>query len=401
MAKEYSEKSFLTEVDDYSLVERYLSSLKPPINDFSYTKPETRRHNTESVVEQIETVLRKQSDPVQQEIERDFQHINSLSNDKGTQNLIAEAQEQGVSVPLDAITAMNVYDRAFWFFNNHREVFDQADAVQQFYDLSGWKRVPVPTKAIDVVLGKKAALIDALKKYYGESEARGKYGEVDMYPKGDRVYVVARLTGNAESNYIPDEKTGGFKKNGTRRTTFEVYFLYRPHMEEQNGAELEIKARGGWQKQRDLLSVFTTSVFDYELDDTKQTYSLDMLKDPSFAMVADPELQMEWWWMKSIELLTKDRLSRVKVTVSDDRHAGTEAVWRELRKLNLADKVSEMLINSADFQVKFKTTHKRQKGTATFHINWKDTCSLNPVDEFNIKASQVLKTSKLDRGFNH
>ncbi|MEX1112180.1 MAG: hypothetical protein WEC84_01845, partial [Candidatus Andersenbacteria bacterium] len=211
MAKEYSEKSFLTEIDDYSLVERYLGSFKPPINDFSYTKPETRRRNTETIVEQIEAVFRRQPDPIQQEIERDFQHINSLSNDKGTQNLISEAQEQGVSVPQDALASMNVYDRAFWFFNNHREVFDQADAVQQFYDLSGWKRVPVPTKTIDVVLEKKDALIDALKKYYGESEARGKYGEVDMYPKGDRVYVVARLTGNAESNFIPDEKTGGFK----------------------------------------------------------------------------------------------------------------------------------------------------------------------------------------------
>jgi Rps23 Pro-64 3,4-dihydroxylase Tpa1-like proline 4-hydroxylase len=399
MAKEYSEKSFLLEIDDYSLVEQYLRTYS--INDFSYTKPTGRKKNTEETVAQIETVLRKQSDAHQQEIERDFQRINNLSNEKGSQNLMAEAAEQGVTITAEQAIVLNAYDRALWFFLKHPKVFDQADAVQQFYDLNGWKRVPVPSKDTDFVASKRDALVDALKKHFTEKDARGKYGDVEMYPKTDRVYVVARLTNYAESDFIPNEETGGLEKQGTRRPLFEVYYLYRPNKGEEGGGELEIKARGGWQKQRDLLAVFTKAVFNHELDDSKQTFNLELLKDPNFTMVADPNDQMEWWWLKSLELRTPDRLTRVKITVSDDHKGGVSAMWEQLRRLNLADKVSSMLINNAEFQIKFKPTRKRQRGTATFIINWKDTCSLNNIDEFNIKACAVLKKSKLDRGFNN
>ena len=399
MAKEYSEKSFLLEIDNYSLVEQYLHSRK--INDFSYQKPIDRKKNAEETVVQIETVLRKQSDTTQQEIERDFQRISYLSNEKGSQNLMAEAAEQGVTLTAEQAIEPNPHDRAFWFFINHSDVFDQADAVQQFYDLNGWKRVPVPSNSVDFVQGKKNALLEALKKHFTEKDGRGKYGDVELYPKKDRVYVVARLTNYAESDFTPDEKTGGLKKGGTRRPTFEVYYLYRPNEGDDNGGELEIKARGGWQKQRDLLAVFTKAVFNYELDDSKQTFNLELLKNPNFAMIADPKDQMEWWWLKSLELRTPDRLTRIKITVSNNSRGGVAPMWDQLRRLSLADKISSMLINNAEFQIKFKPTKKRQKGTATFNINWKDSCSLNSIDEFNIKARTVLKQSKLDCGFGN
>ncbi len=399
MAKEYSEKSFLLEIDDYALVEQYLLSRN--ITDFSYTKP-TGKKNTEDTVIQIEAALRKQGETHQQEIERDFQRISHLSNEKGSQNLMTEAAEQSIALAPAQTIEQNPHDRAFWFFLNHPDVFDQADAVQQFYDLNGWKRVPVPSKSIDFVQNKKGALLEALKKHYGEKEARGKYGDVDVYPKKDRVYVVARLTDYAESDFTPDEKTGGLKKGGTRRPTFEVYYLYRPNEgDEDNGGELEIKARGGWQKQRDLLAIFAKSVFEHEMDDSKQTFNLELLKNPTFAMVADPNDQMEWWWLKSLELRTKDRLTRVKITVSNDSRGGVAPMWDQLGHLNLADKIGDMLINSADFQIKFKPSKQRQKGTASFNINWKDSCSLNSIDEFNIKARTVLKQSKLDCGFDN
>jgi len=371
------------------------------ITTFSYTKQTGRKKNAEETSAQIEVVLRKQDEMHQQEIERDFQRISYLSNEKGSQNLMAEATEQNITLTAEQAIEQNAHDRAFWFFLTHPDVFDQADAVQQFYDLNGWKRVPVPSKTIDFVQGKKDALLDALKKHYGEKEARGKYGDIEVYPKKDRVYVVVRLTDYAESDFTPDEKTGGLKKGGTRRRIFEVYYLYRPNEGEKNTGELEIKARGGWQKQRDLLAVFTKSVFNYELDDSKQTFNLELLKNPNFAMVADPNDQMEWWWLKSLELRTPDRFTRIKITVSNDNRGGVAPMWDQLRRLNLADKIASMLVNNAEFQIKFKPSKKRQKGTASFNINWKDSCSLNSIDEFNIKARTVLKQSKLDCGFGN
>lgn len=405
MSKEYSERSFLLEIDDYSLVEKYLRAQS--INDFSYAKPEgkTKKKAAEETVDRIVSVLRSQPDESQRDIENDFRRISFLANEKGSQNLMAEAAEQNITLSAAQAIEPNSHDRALWFFITHPNVFEQAEAVQQFYDLNGWKRVPVPRKSIEFVSEKKDELVEALKKYYTETDGRGKYGDIDIYEKADRVYIVARLTNYAESDFEPDDKTGRLVKKGTRRPPFEVYYLYRPNEGEDdngNGGELEIKARGGWQKQRDLLAVFAKAVFGHELDDTKQTFDLNLLKNQSFRLIADAEDQMEWWWLKSLDLRTPDRLVRIKVSVSAvGMKSGVDAMWEELKRLNLADKVGSMLINNAEFQIKFKPTQKRQKGTVSFNINWKDSCSLNSIDPFHIKARAVLKKSKLDCGFDN
>ena len=345
MAKEYSEKSFLLEVDDYSLIADYLRNRKPSIVGFSYTKDKTKkRQNSEEIVERIIQNLREQPDEIQREIERDFKRISGLANEKGSQNLIAEAEVQKVQIPIDAFTEMNTHDRALWFFNTYPVVFDEADAIQQFYDLNGWKRVPVPNQPISVVAEKKDILKQALQKYYEDTDAVGKYGHIEVYDKKDRIYVVARLTKHAENNFVPDG-LDGLKRDGTRRQTFEVYFLYRPTKDADEDGELEIKAAGGWEKQRDLLGVFTKTVFNFELDDSRQAYDLALLKKPTFTMIADPEDRLEWWWLKSLELCTPDRLTRIKVSVTDGGYSGVDAMWEELRRLHLADKVEHMLIN--------------------------------------------------------
>jgi len=395
MAREYSEKAFLLEIDDYSLVNDYFNNRN--ISGFSYTKDDKKKKKqvAEEMVAKIEEVLRKQPEQTQQEIERDFADINNLANEKGSQNLISEANDKTISIPLNTIADYNNYDRAFWFFNKHPSIFEEANAVQQFYDLSGWKRVPVPSKTIDFVAGKKEALANELKNYYTQ-EARGKHSFVDCYPKKDRIYVVAGVSDYATSDIRVDEKTGKIDKRGTRRPFFEIYYLYRPS--DENGGELEIKAKGGWQKQRDLLGVFAKSVFGTELDDTKQTFNLELLKDKNFTIASDAEDQLEWWWLKSLELLTPNR-DRIKLSVHDDKRDGVKAMWDLLQQLNLADQMQNMIINNADFQFKFKPSRKYQKGTATFNVNWKDRCSLNSIDEIHLKTRALLKKSKLDCGF--
>jgi len=91
----------------------------------------------------------------------------------------------------------------------------------------------------------------------------------------------------------------------------------------------------------------------------------------------------------------------MKVSLRDDTMRGTRAMWDQLKRLELADKINNMIINRVDLKIKFTPTHPRQKGTVTFNINWKDTCSLNGTDELNIRARKILKKSHLDCGFNN
>lgn len=398
MAREYSERGFLIELDDHGLVEKYLR--QRGISSFSYTKPAKKlRGSTEATVAEIEAVLHGQDDTVRQEIESDFSHVNELSSQRGMQNLAAETKDRNVRVPAE-VGEMKPHDRALWYFIEQPDVFEAARSLQHFFDLSGWKRVPVPTKSANHILGKKDALGAALRKYFEENESQGRFGTVEMYPKDDCVYVVARMTGYGESNYVPDRKTRGIVKEGTRRSIFEIYFLYRPSADNSDGGELEIKARGGWQRQRDLLAVFSKAVLDHELDDSKQTFDLEPLKQRGFELAAKPAHEMEWWWLKSLTLRTKaSQPNVIKISVTSMGKHGSDTIWGELDELGLGGKMDTLYINAAEFKVKFKPKKLRQRGTVTFHVNWKDSCSLNSIDEFHIKARDVLKTSKIDRGF--
>jgi hypothetical protein len=215
MASQYTINSFLYGIDDYSFVEQYFRNRN--ITDFSYTKNTLgkKKRDDGHIVSRIIETINKQDEGTQQEIDKDFSEINGLSDDKGTENLLAEAKDQGVDIPINVQTQYNGYEIAFWIFNNKKNVFDGANAVQEFFT-SGWKRVPVPSKSIDVVLDNKETLEQALKKYYqNKDKGLGKQCLVEVYPKKDRVYVVARISGRGANDVIPDE--GQIKEINTPR----------------------------------------------------------------------------------------------------------------------------------------------------------------------------------------
>ena len=125
MAKQYSTNGFLQSIDDYSYVEKYF--LNRSIKDFSYTKStdkKAKKQNDEQAIKNIADIIAKQDEDTQQEIERDFSEINKLSDDKGIDNLLNEAKDQNVNPPVDALV-QNGHDVSFWFFNNHKKVFEE------------------------------------------------------------------------------------------------------------------------------------------------------------------------------------------------------------------------------------------------------------------------------------
>lgn len=398
MAKQYSINGFLHSINDYSLVQKYLE--QHGIKEFTYTKPtdpKKRRASDEEAINSIIEVIQKQSEDTQQEIDRDFSEINALADDKGTENLLAEASDQSVEVPIKVITGCNGYELALWFFNNHKSVFDNATAVQEFYT-SGWKRVPVPKKPVSIVKDRKDALERGLKAYYqNKDKGLGQRCLIDIYEKKDRVYVVAYVSARAANDVVPDEKTKDKLKKSTRRESIEIYYLYL--QDEEGGGELEIKARGGFTTARELLDVFSQAVLDHPLDDTQQKYDLDLLKEKSFGLVYDTEDEVEAWWLKGLDLRTPDGQTQMRIATKDEGKTGNDTIWQQLASLQLAQKMDTLRINRADMKIKFKPTKKHPKGTKTFYITWKDTSSLNDIDELDIKAGKVLKKSKIDRGF--
>ncbi len=272
--------------------------------------------------------------------------------------------------------------------------------MQEFFT-SGWKRVPVPNKDIAVVSQNKGALETALKTYYqNRDKGLGQRCLIDIYPKKDRVYVVAYISARGVNDVIPDEKNEEKLIKSTRRESIEIYYLYLRSEDDKEGGELEIKAKGGYTTEKELLRVFSQSVLKHTLDDTKQKYDLEPLKNKNFSFVYDTEDEVEGWWLKGLDLKTPDLQTKIKLTTKNENGGGVEPMWRQLNSLQLADKMSSLRLDKAEMKIKFKPTKKHPKGTKTFYITWKDTSSLNDIDDLDIKAGQVLKKSKIDCGFS-
>lgn len=400
MAKQYSMNGFLQSIDDYSYVEQYFRNRG--INNFTYTKnseKKLKKHSDEQAIKNITEAITKQNEETRQEIERDFSEINKMSDDKGIDNLLKEAGDQNINPPANVLL-QNGHDVSFWFFNNQKNVFDEASAVQEFLT-SGWKRVPVPSKDVSVIKKNKDNLEKALRDYYNKKDAGlGKGCLVDIYEKKDRVYVVAYVSARGINNVIPDEKDETKLKKDTRREYNEIYYLYLQG-DEKDGGELEIKTKGGFSTQKELLEVFSKAVLNHTLDDTKQKYDLDLLKNKSFALNYDTDDEVEGWWLKGLDMRTPDGQTKMYITVKDESRVGSETIWQRLSDLQLAGKMGSLRLNRADMKIKFKPTKKHPKGTKTFYITWKDTSSLNDIDDLDIKAGQVLKNSKIDCGFSN
>ncbi len=91
----------------------------------------------------------------------------------------------------------------------------------------------------------------------------------------------------------------------------------------------------------------------------------------------------------------------MKIYTKNESISGTDMIWRTLDSLKLADKIDSLRLNRVDMKIKFKPTKKHPRGTKTFYVTWKDTSSLNDLDDLDVKAGQVLKKSKIDRGFSN
>ena len=399
MASQYSETKFILDFDDHSLFAEYFKTRD--ITGFSYTKQATKllskkKKQDAGIDEQIKKAIEAQPDKVQREIESDFRQIYRLANEQGSQNLMAEAGDQGKNVDKLLLSEMNNHDLSMWFFLKYPGVFEEAIAEQNFLDKGSWKRVPVVNKQLSLIESKKEKLEASLRQFFS-GEARGKYCLVETFVKKDRAYIVAHLSDYPVQDMAPDEKTRSLKVAGMKRSIFGVYYIYKPS-DERGQSVLEVSAKGGYGKQFNLLALFARDVLGMRLEDKHQTYDLNVFKRRNFTLSADPG-EIEGWWLKSIELKAKDRNTKFKITVNDSDYQGADVMWRKLEDHNLHNMIQDMQIDRVDLQIKFPSTREHPKGTNTFYINWKDTCSLSDIDEWDQKAIALLRKSGIDVGF--
>lgn len=389
--REFAPNNFFRHTKKVELLKKFFEEVHS-LPDFPVqTESPERKETVETVTEFYSNI----SPEKKEDVDRDLATINRMATERGISLLNDLAQKYGASLDLEDYLDDGFHDRALFYFLEKKELFKEAVAIDEFYDQHGWKRHTAPNVETSVIENKKEELRTAFEKIF-RADTRGRYCFVETYPRENMLYTV--ITFEDYPQVEPQIKKGQVDRLSVYRPLKEVYFLYTPSDE-----ELQIKYRGSWQEREEYLATFLKVVFNKELEKMGRTYNLDAFKSPTFSLdFGELTYDVESWVLRVIDLEFKGDKKKVRLTIpsKDASRTGTSDMWMLLNILGLDQKLNQIRINSVELSIRFKNpSGKRSTKTVPFSINWKDTCSLGNLDEFERKANRILETSNIDYGF--
>jgi len=195
------------------------------------------------------------------------------------------------------------------------------------------------------------------------------------------------------------DASGEVDRMAVFRPLKEVYFLYAPEDE-----ELQIKYRGSWQEREKYLTAFLRIVFNKPFERMGRTYNLDVFKNRNFIIDYGEYAGLADMWLlrlMDLEFVGNKKKVILKVPAKNAAKTGVDEMWDLLDTLGLSRRMNEIRINNIEASIRFKNSNSKT-GTKTvpFSINWKDTCSLGTLDEFERYTNSILEKSGIDHGFH-
>lgn len=328
--------------------------------------------------------------------------------DKGLVLISRMATERGISLLNNLAKAYNdidgleknldggFHDRALWFYLEKNGIFNEAVAIDEFYDQQGWKRHPAPKKSMSVIQNKKDVLRAEFSKIFRD-ESRSRNCIVEMYKREECLYIVVSFEDYPQvASQMKDD--GEIDRAGFFRPLKQIYFLYTPEDE-----ELQIKYNGPWEERDKYLETFLRVAFDKPLQDAKQTFDLEPLKNPNFNLNYGKHAEaVESWLLKFMDLEVAGTKNKIKLSVPAKSATKTGAgdMWDLLGFLNLAGRMGELRINQVEIAIRFRDPNGRNGvKSVSFKINWKDNCTLCKLNGFEKMTEEILQTSKINYGF--
>jgi len=389
----YSPKSFFKHVKATDLLNLYFTHIGvegfPQIDDAMAVK-----EKVENLVNFYNGIDAEQKE----KIDRDFTLVTKLATDRGVQLLHDQAMARGEEVQLDEYIDSNVYDRSLFYYLHKPELFKEAAAVDEFYDLSGWKRFPVSKKmSFAKVQEKSEDLKQEFEKIFRE-EARGRYCFVEMYPHDEKLYIVISFQDYPQTSPQLDDEKGEFNRMGFYRPWKEIYFLYTPDQD-----ELQIKYKGSNAEKDRYVQKFGNVVFNGSIDTSKRSYDIAKFKDKNFALNLNGYTrEVAEWSVRALHLQFSGSGMKIALQVPARKatDSGTTDIWSLISHCRLENRMNELLVDRVDLVIKFNDDSARGGvRSVPFSINWKDTCTLNGIEDFDRKAQEILKNSGIDNGF--
>jgi len=365
MLKEYfAGKSLLTDIDFDSLGETEIDAIAQGLDEL----PEKQRTN----------------------IEAEFRQINEMACDLGVRVLIEEATSpfHGVDFSGAFEQMKNHYERAFWVFLNHLDVFKIASELAYMDRVSSWRGRYVGEglqPAVEPADLKNLA--GALSEFY-KKQGRGHHCKIDNYlrQQPERHCYFAYPEDYATTDMGYDEE--GKFLHWPRRPAFEVIFVYRPE-----GGFLEVSAKGKKNEIERLQEIFCQTILGLKdlPDEQAKHYDLSKLKDKNFSFVTDPQDGIDNVIIKMLRL-DLPGIGRRRITFEAGPSNGKQPVHSLIEQaLNKAKvPLDKTVVAKAKLQFKFAPRDRKKGKTLTFEISIPDRCTLkdDPLDQIAKKYIQ-------------
>ncbi len=374
MPRQYSPRTFLRKTPN-ALLKEYFAA-QDVLGDIDFDK--LGETEVEPIMAAMEALPMREG----MLIEEEFRQVYELSCELGTRVLLEEAEFHEMDLA-DTFGQMGShYERAFWMFLNHRDVFDVASDLAGMDRVGSWRRREVgegfsPAIAKTDLINLASGLIEFYK-----TQGRGYHCHVDNY-----------LRRNPERHcyftYPEDYATNDMELNENaefvrrpRKPAFEVIFVYRPA-----SGMLETNAKGKKKEVDKLLAVFCRTILGLDglPENEGARYELSPLKSRNVNLRTEPEHGIEGVSVKMLRLDLPGGHENRRITFEASSDTDGKAIYRlidkALAKQNLS--MDDVTVAKTRLQFKFAGKDGRKGKSLTFEMSIPDRCTLrdDPLDQ--------------------
>lgn len=389
MGRNYSPKTFLRYTPNKILKEYF--GRKKVLADIEFDTL------SETTIEPIAQALNELPEKQKRNIEAEFRQINEMACEMGVRVLLEEAGSVFHNLDWSQTFAemKNHYERAFWAFLNHPDIFEIASELAYMDRVGSWRQRYVGEGLKPAIKPEDLEnLAKGLSEFY-KKQGRGHRCEIDNYrreqPERHCYFAYPEDYATTEIGY---DDSGKFS-HWPRRPAFEVIFVYRP-----DSGILEVSAKGKNDEIEKLQEIFGQNILGLEnLPDKKsKRYDLTKLKDKNVVLRTEPEDRVEKVIIRMLRLdLPGSESHRITFEASSrrDKQSIHTLIEKSLNKANVS--LDSVTVARAKLQFVFAPSNGKRGKTWTFEISIPDRCTLkdDPLDQI---AKKYIRQWGLIRG---
>lgn len=344
----------------------------------------------ESDIEDLHDAWRLLEDQQRQQAETDFRDVQELATELGIANVRHLATARGEDIGPTLWGMEDDYDRSFFVFLRHSDLFENALRLLGVDRLPGrsWKKLkglPHRQPALDEQT--LDDLRDALIDHFQRTDGRGRHCHVETFSRAEKHYffVFAEDHSRAEQDFV-----NGTYERRAHSPAFEVNFLYDPL-----AGTLDTYAQGGDSAIRGLQKIFASVVLDHEaagMPKDERVYELSPLMDGSFRFIYSPVSRIADIAVRKLRLsLPHSRGHRVTIEAPSQPE-----LYERCRRVIAALGESEVAaVTLAEIQVNYAEDGGRRPRKKTFTLTYPNGCSLGQ-DERDGQLREMLAASGID-----